>query len=446
MQIPPLPALLTLAYPPSWLNNAGNLDRSACFEIRLKEVRQLAGCVHVRQAARLRGRHRVRDTRVKVRSLPNEKSAKNNLGRVATGVYELTKHDLEIMAAFRIPRAQAGDHRSARANAMRHRRREKEIAETMGGCGDGRIHDARGKPRWATNVRGIPRDQRDEPLPEERLGTNAWANLLGNGKTLGVPDDWTQHVRLEKWIYPRSYSPPHAAGNALTNHHSSNLVHTNDIVTAHDRPPDGNELIQHSIQGDGRKVQDQQDDHPRHAGGYVNRPALPKYYLICPGVLPDNRTADARRAYQTRGQCTPKKMDIEAGHAMTLVRPRGSANDPRLAPLSDAPLGAKPKGCPQRVRMLLMPLCWPQEYEDAMTAQRWIDSLTLHQRTVAADTIAQLTWRYGILFAPRTMLCRQCLDTRKGTHPETKRRGDRRRRRPERYMPIKQKRKRAKIA
>lgn len=451
MKPPPLPALSTLSYPPSWLNNAGNLDRSACFEIRLKEVRQLAGCVRVRQAARLRGTHRVRDTQSKVQPLPNEMQAVNGLGRVTTGVYELTKHDLELMAQFRVPRAQAGDHRSARANAMQDRRRNKIHKELHDGLGDGRVRDTRGKPRWKTNVRGIPHDQRDEPLPDDRLYTNAWPNLLGHGKVLGVPHDWMQPVRLEKWLYPK-ISPPYAAEN-------NNPIENSDAVGDGDAVGNaivsdgesGDELVRNRrpiVRGCGsggnaaanRELLGDSGCNPGHARGYAvdsNTPApLPKYYLVCPGVLPDERATKAQAAYRKRRQNTSKKMKMTEGHALQTARPTGIGNDARLAALSDAPLGAKPVGCPQRVRMLLMPLCWPEEYTDAMTAQRWIDSLTVHQRSVATDTVTKLTWRYGMLFSPRTMLCRQCLDAKKGTHPETKRRGTRKRNKASMFNPI----------
>lgn len=57
-QFATFPSLPTLEQTPSWLNSRGFIDRSACIEIRVSEIRRLAGCVKIdRTQHDSRGRH-----------------------------------------------------------------------------------------------------------------------------------------------------------------------------------------------------------------------------------------------------------------------------------------------------------------------------------------------------------------------------------------------------
>ncbi|MEM9345626.1 MAG: hypothetical protein AAGB26_03300 [Planctomycetota bacterium] len=73
--------------------------------------------------------------------------------------------------------------------------------------------------------------------------------------------------------------------------------------------------------------------------------------------------------------------------------------------------------CSSRSTKLFLPLCTPREGEDALIAQLWLKShlgnVTNPNRPLSADA-AKLIERYGALFEPRQLRCRQCLGLRYG--------------------------------
>ena len=114
-QIPNIPLLPTLSQAPSWLNFRGGIDRSACIEVGIAEVRELAGCSTYFFSKTGRKTRIPGDTN----PLPNQVAAINRHGRVATGIFEIRAVQLHDLHQQRKPRRLAGDHRSARANVMR---------------------------------------------------------------------------------------------------------------------------------------------------------------------------------------------------------------------------------------------------------------------------------------------------------------------------------------
>jgi hypothetical protein len=92
--------------------------------------------------------------------------------------------------------------------------------------------------------------------------------------------------------------------------------------------------------------------------------------------------------------------------------------DPRFPPLSNAKPGPHRRGCPQRVLKLYMVMCTQAEADDADRAQAWIESIPPAMVAKHRAEIARLEERYGILFWPRSLMCRQCLGLRYGTHPD----------------------------
>ncbi|MEM9110674.1 MAG: hypothetical protein AAGC72_11695 [Planctomycetota bacterium] len=108
------PTLETFSHWPSWLNAYGNLDRSACFELRVAQVRRLAGCVPLMKGARGK-QYRDRSRRPgDVPDLPNERRAIGHKRLISKGHYDITAGELDWLARQQFPRrladgAGAGD-------------------------------------------------------------------------------------------------------------------------------------------------------------------------------------------------------------------------------------------------------------------------------------------------------------------------------------------------
>ena len=66
MHTPTPPTLETFPHWPSWLNAKGHIDRSACFELKVSDVRRMSGCIPMKdykgytggKQYRAKGRHR----------------------------------------------------------------------------------------------------------------------------------------------------------------------------------------------------------------------------------------------------------------------------------------------------------------------------------------------------------------------------------------------------
>lgn len=182
------PQLETFDHWPSWINARGHLDRSACFELKVSEVRRLTGCVPLGytkkgKPTRLRGRAE-RGTP----DLPNERRAVNGKGRLSSGWYDLIAWEMDELARGYFPRRLGGDWRTARAPAMRPREVQGNggMLLTQGGYGPGQY----------------AYERRDADFAEQGLD----AGLKGNPnrgasreKQFGLDDDWVQRVGLEKW-------------------------------------------------------------------------------------------------------------------------------------------------------------------------------------------------------------------------------------------------------
>ena len=176
-----LPALATLAAPPTWCNAHGKVDRSACIEIRVSEVRRLAGCVRFKP----RDWPHMKKVRLSVHPLPNETSAANTAGRVATGLYTVTAQQLDALHRHRLPRQLAGDRRTTRAAVMRPAQFSRAAGFTHR-----QPHNAPAPP--------VPFDAGLDSNPN-RGATRT--------KMIGIDENWSQMLRLEKWIFPHRIRP-----------------------------------------------------------------------------------------------------------------------------------------------------------------------------------------------------------------------------------------------
>ena len=175
-----IPNFSTLDQLPSWCNLRGGLDRSACVEIRVSEVRRLAGCVIPNGQRREDGKGLTQ----LVRPLPNEKPARTADGRIASGIFTITAalvHELHIQ---RTPRGLAGDWRTPRAHVMR--------------------------PDWWTDDMPFRhRVDRSHPfaLPLDRNLEDNPNKGASRTKRIGMLETWSQPLRLEKWFFPDRIRP-----------------------------------------------------------------------------------------------------------------------------------------------------------------------------------------------------------------------------------------------
>ncbi len=202
MKAPPRPNLETLDHWPSWLNARGHLDRSACFELKVSEVRRLAGCVPMKtgptgKVYRAKGRDKYPEP-----DLPNGQAMGNGKGRLSAGWWDIDAWQMQYVLDGRPPRGLGGDWRTGRAPAMRNRAGE-AMGPEQGGYGPGQrgyeLNTARHPP----------------PAPPSREGSlqaalhhadGLDAGLGGNPnrgatreKRFGLSDQWTQRLGLEKW-------------------------------------------------------------------------------------------------------------------------------------------------------------------------------------------------------------------------------------------------------
>jgi hypothetical protein len=175
-----IPNLSTLDEPPSWCNAHGHLDRSACVEVRVSEVRRQAGCVVHNGQYRPDGKGLTQ----LVSPLPSQQRARTGDGRVASGIITITAEQVHMLHAGRTPRKLAGDRRTPRAPVMR-------------------------PGYWLDDRPFRCRVTRADPfvIPFDR-------GLEGNpnkgacrSKMIGLPETWSQPLRIEKWVFPKRIRP-----------------------------------------------------------------------------------------------------------------------------------------------------------------------------------------------------------------------------------------------
>lgn len=210
------PVLETFDHWPGWLNARRHLDRSACFELKVSDVRLRAGCVPMERnrkgkLQRLKGR-----SRYDVVDLPNERPAVNSVGRLTCGWFDVSAWLMDDLARAYQCRRLSGDWRTGRAPAMRRWRggdRRSGMTLKQGGYGPRqRDYELERAVRLAEQsgrigcgeALGMAGGHRDE----RRLLD---AGLEGNPnrgasreKRFGLDDGWVQRVGLEKW---KSASP-----------------------------------------------------------------------------------------------------------------------------------------------------------------------------------------------------------------------------------------------
>lgn len=195
LQIPYLPTLDT---PPSWHNANGRVDRSACFEVSIGQVRRLAECIRYRPKPKRRGRQKFE--RLSPQPLPNERRSINIHGRVATGTYTITADDLLALTRRKKPRVLNGDWRGYRAPAMR---------------------TCRFDPDQPIRIRAGRHDVTVILPFDAGLDANP-NNGAASEKKLGIWSNWHQPLRIEKWRFPTRTQPGYylvCPGHATPNDH-----------------------------------------------------------------------------------------------------------------------------------------------------------------------------------------------------------------------------------
>jgi len=214
------PPLETFDHWPSWLNARGHLDRSACFELKVSDLRRISGCVPMQarkgdmtgKQYRAKGRERFG-----VPDLPNARRARNGKGRLSCGWYDLTAYEMDELARGYFPRRLGGDWRTGRAPAMRPERTNRPgMSLVQGGYGPGhrsyeldqamaayealfggadeaeaeRLVPWLESPLFERPPRGVPLDAGLEGNPNRGASRE---------KRFGLDDDWVQRVGMEKW-------------------------------------------------------------------------------------------------------------------------------------------------------------------------------------------------------------------------------------------------------
>lgn len=180
------PKLETFDHWPSWLNARGHLDRSACFELKVSDLRRIAGCIPL-QTGKYGKRYRARGReKFAVPDLPNEQDARNGKGRLTVGSYNIVAYDLDDLARQQYPRRLCGDWRTGRAPAMRPSvSQPPAMSATQGGYGPGSY--------------AYERKTSDGVLDRELTANpNRGAS---REKRFGLDDDWSQRLGLEKWTH-----------------------------------------------------------------------------------------------------------------------------------------------------------------------------------------------------------------------------------------------------
>lgn len=365
-----LPRLSTFDQRPSWCNLRGGIDRSACIELRVSELRRVAGCVIIDPDRRDRRGRPLHFTAPLDDETPAPRKFADGSQRLTTGTFNIEGWQLLNLHAKRQPRTLAGDFRTGRANAMRELQFPKPGQSNVAAPSTVKP----GQSEGSAAARATPRvDPPQTPINQKprfkcrvtRANPYAWPpdrNLPANpnkgaarSKVIGLNADWFQTLRIEKWHYPRRIQPV--------------------------------------------------------------------YFLICPGhAIPSaSPQAGAKRVSRRGTSDAPGPVHCNSLSVSFAVHP------PPLSTRKPGREHPSSKRCPQRCLKLLMVQCTEEEYNDAQIAQLWINSIPAHLVPKRREQINALAARYGPICQPRTLLCPRCLGVRYGNHPETVRQGWRRR-------------------
>jgi hypothetical protein len=196
-----IPNFATIDQLPSWCNLRGAIDRSACVEIRVSELRRLAECVTIDRSQRDSRRRLLHITA----PLPDERPAPLRLinangRRICTGVFTVTAAMLHDLHQSRMPRTLAGDFRTARANVMRNHGSDQQSALSD------QIQSKTQNPK--SKIRFRLRIKRNAVAFPIDIGLDGNPNKgAARTKRIGLEADWSQPIRIEKWVYPKRIRP-----------------------------------------------------------------------------------------------------------------------------------------------------------------------------------------------------------------------------------------------
>ena len=361
------PTLETFPHWPSWLNAYGNLDRSACFELRVSQVRRLAGCIPL-MIGQCGQRYRDRNRRPSnVPDLPNERPARTVQGRISRGHYDITAQELDWLARQQFPRRLAGDWRTGRAPAMRPSRQHAPLA-LQPSC-----NAATDEPTESHNDKGTN-------APSRRCST-AWGMTLEQGG----------HGPGER-AYERK-------------------------LVCRDR-----------LEAFQEKAADSAGPHPTGEG--VRQQRLPAPASMAPG-LPIGDLDAGLDGNPNRGATREKLFGLDGGWTQRLELEKhhhASVSGKQYFLVCPGP--AAGEACNRTAYKLFWVLARPAEHRDALLAEQWIASLDSGALTRRSAQVSALIDRYGpIMGDERKLRCRHCLDMRYGKSPEASRKTRERKRR-----------------
>lgn len=193
--------LATLNSKPSWHNLAGQVDRSACIELKASAVRRWADLQRCRTG-------RASSQRAIERGKPQAKTHRESAGPATISAF-----DVFAFMQRRKPRRLSGDYRTVKANAMRWARDEQ-------GHGLPPSHPKQG----TTTVPSGP-DQGLHSNPNQGAARNKILALPGAG-------DWPEDLDVPQPITFDSASTP-----ATTRRGSRAATHHNSHPTTHNPSP-----------------------------------------------------------------------------------------------------------------------------------------------------------------------------------------------------------------
>ena len=164
-QSPDIPTLVTLRTPPSWLNRAGRVDRSACFVVGVGALWRRIPASGWRDTARAAHKRRTQTPE-------------------RVGTTTLTAHDLWVLHRHETPRRVAGDARTTKSNALK-------AGDAIGGLDQRSVRaQTIAADKTADGVGGF-----DQPA----VNPNRGIGFAMRRKILGLPTDWEATLTIERY-------------------------------------------------------------------------------------------------------------------------------------------------------------------------------------------------------------------------------------------------------
>jgi hypothetical protein len=423
-----VPGLATLEMAPSWCKRdvrtgqATSVDRSACLEVKVSELRRLAGCVVVNPRTGKRNAQR------RPRELPEFRRLRDMGGlREGTGVVWVSGRYLEWLWEHRRPaRELRGDWRGTRAGAMRPsgfvecplgQEGAGGVAGAHGGAGAGGVSggDSAAEAALPGEADGLTSAASGVRHPGAASGAGVNGGLTGlervvawqTGRVVKRGSEWKGHRRRVG-----------RAGLPVERVRLGNVVSPNPNRAV---VGEGFGAAEARAWGGGEKrlglgewwAQGVRLEQWRAPAGAV---APWRYYAVCVGVC---AAVEVPKAGAAAGADPPPERVGFGGVGFGGAEWVGPAGLSRRGwgPAGPLRLGGP---CRERATHLMMVLATEAELRDAAVAQAWLRGMprSVRVRDGVRPGVERVIERYGMLFTPRVLVCRACLGLRYGAHPD----------------------------